>query len=348
MTNDVQNNAESLVGASKKDDAQTAVRSKRNVIAEGFRNRTKGERLFNRITYTGVAFFGVTSISVLMTWILRDNPKTSAKYEAFVKKVCERFPKHEPAINSNATIATLFTGGTIVSVLPIKWLEDNKARLVKKFDHWFYGKEIAEKDPDIVAAHKEMEALPQQTWGSVFSSRLIAFAATLGTALVMGSNESPLARATGESIDRRSTQFGRWMDKTLNKNNPAIVKQIEEITAANKAMTDKGIEILREAPHVDRVATRIWSYIGLDGFYSIITSVTLYAFTRILAPIIGKKSKEEALTTQQVKDAPTTLPVAAEPKHTATHTEHAPTHHVSQTTHHQRLAEPTHAQEVTA
>ncbi len=322
---------------SGEDRAQANQQTRSTIIAEGFRSHTRGERLFNQLTYTGVGFFGVTAVSVLLTWILRDHPRTSPHYEQFVQKISARFPKFEQAINSNATIATLFAGGTLVSVLPVKWLEDNKARLVKKFDRMYYGEDGVANNPDVVAAHEAMESMPKQTWGSVFFSRIFAFAATLGTSLLLGSNKSPLARATGESIDRRSTELGRWLDKRLGKNTPAIVQEVEAATAANKAMTDRGTEILRTGAHPDRVRSRILSYIGLDGFYTVITSVTLYAFTRILAPILGKKQAASHTAASTEPTVPSSLQTTAT---ALDKTAEMPSAQVSETTHQQRVSEP--------
>ena len=351
MTNDLQQPK----GTTDQEPHAAAHRSQRSTIQEGFRNRTKGERLFNRLAYTGVGFFGVTGVSVLMTWLLRDNPKTSPKFEAFVERNIERFNLHRfrNTINSNVTIATLFLGGTIVSVLPIKWLEDSKASIVKKFDERFYSKKELQENPAIEAAHREMESLPKQTWASVLGSRLVAFAATFGVSFLMGSNESPIAKRTGESIDKRSAQFGRWMDRALNKGNPKAIEEIEKAVISNKDAIEsgalKGIEIVRkEAANLDRIPTRIWNYIGMDGFYTVITSATLFAFTRILAPVLGKKQLEP----EQRQPAPSRVeaihPQLQDGRTAADETRHETPHPlVTQTTHHQRLAEHP-AQEITA
>ena len=355
-----------------------------SVIAEGFRTHTRGETLFNRLTYMGVGYFGVTGVSVFLTWLLRDSKAMSPGFEKFTEKLVESTKKSpikglSGFIYSNMTILTLFLGGSLASVLPVKWLEDNKAKIVKSFDRRIYGKEAVENDPEIMQAHAAMEAMPKQTWGSVAASRLLAFATTLGTSFLLGSEGTPIGRATGRSIDSVSTQLGRGVDGLLHKENAEVQMAIAKANEANfKATHDNGMPFtqhsvmrewkgniqrldsqgkLYEAEHVDwkigtgadRIPSRVFSYIGLDGLYTLVTSATLYAFTRILAPVLGKKNKHP--------EAAVTVPVAsATPVETAPVKEHAPHHapaeapqtSVSETTHHARVTHAHAHHEVTA
>lgn len=354
----------------------------RAVIADGFRNHTRGETLFNRITYLGVGYFGVTAVSVFLTWLLRDSKSMSPKFEQFTERLVKAAEKSPVKglgnfIYSNMTILTLFLGGSLASVLPVKWLEDNKAKLVKSFDRRIYGKEVADNDPEIKAAHEAMEAMPKQTWGSVAASRILAFATTFGTSFLLGSEKTPVGRKFNTSIDDVSTRVGRKLDRALSKNNPAAQEAIDKAIEANfKATHADGTPVkqqtvmrdwsgnierldangnLSKAEHVDwkigtgadRIRSRVLSYITLDGLYTVVTSATLYIFTRVLAPILGKKqkAKEEAQAAQSPQEAvvhtEAQSPVVEEKASPAPHT------HVSKPTHHQRLAEPV-AQELTA
>lgn len=336
---------------------QLSTRRHRDIIAEEFRNRTKGEALFNKISYIGVGYFLVTGVSIFMTWLLNDNPKYSAKFSETAKNFTKKmgFP---PTI---ASIATLFIGGTIASVLPVKWLEDFKPQLVKRFDRFYYGDDKVKNDPTLIAAHRELEALPKQTWLSVLGSRIVAFAATFSVFFLMGSNKSPLAKIAGESIDKRSTQFGRWMDKLLNGKNPAIVAEVEATAAENiRRMSPslgeealKGPEIMRQGPNADRVTSRIWSYIGLDGFYTIITSGALFVFTRVFGGLFGKQSATppiDQLTTQMElsrQSVKTPTPVA-DITPVADAAPDAPRAKIAQPAYHERVSAPTHEHHVTA
>lgn len=287
---------------------------KNEVIREGFKNKTKGEAKFNAISYIGVGYGLVTATSVLMTWLLNDTKQFSGKFG----KLATAFTTRTGLPRSIASIGTLFLGGTIASVLPVKWLEDKKSEIVKKLDESLYTPEEL-KDPKIKAAHQELDEMPKQTWLSVFGSRVVAFAATFGVFFLMGSNKSPLAKHTGQSIDKLSTQFGRWFDGVLHKDiklpmfvtrqfgdsfdgvlrkgSPAILNEIKAASASNAAKIASGelsgIEVLRDQPNPDRVASRVWSYIGLDAFYTAITSASLFVFTRIFGGLVGKSPTTE-------------------------------------------------------
>lgn len=350
--------------------AETSHPLKRSeVIAEGFRNRTKGEALFNKISYIGFGYFLVTAVSIFMTWLLRDTRRIAPKFAESAKKVTEKFGLHHDIID----IGTLFLGGSIASVLPVKWLEDRKSELVKKFDRFYYTDDQIKNTPSIQAAYKELDTLPKQTWLSVAGSRIVAFAATFSLYALAGSNKGPLAKLTGESISKRAIQFGRWMDKLWHRSNPAVVAEIEASAAENirrmsstygdKAL--KGLELMREGPHADRVASRIWSYTGLDGLYTLVTSGTLFVGTRVLGGLWGKQApgpsdhpssldqlKSQAALAQQsaggkkpaaVEEVPEPVAPRAKAAPEQAAKREIPTHHVAQPHYAERLH--THASE---
>jgi hypothetical protein len=323
---------------------------KKEVIREGFRNKTKGEAWFNGGSYIGVGYGVVTAISVFMTWLLNDTQKFAAKYGAFAGKITSKLGVH----SSFGNIVALFLGGTIASVLPVKWLEDKKPEIVKKLDRMLYSDEEL-NDPKIIAAHKELDEMPKQTWASVFSSRVVAFAATVSVFLLMGSNKSPLAKHTGESIDKRSIQFGRWFDKLLHRGNPEIVAQIDKAIETNIAKMSsshgenalKGLEVVRDKVGGDRIASRIYSYIGLDAFYTAITSASLFIFTRIFGGLIGKAPEPRAHNKQH---APATHPVPAMLEASVVQSTKPASPHstITSPTHLSRLAAPAQTAELTA
>lgn len=112
-------------------DDQTAAeiqRNRRDVIREGFKNKTRGEAWFNGISYIGVGYGLVTAVSVFLTWLMRDTKGAFAKnFERFAEGATKRFGMSR----SITSIATLFVGGTLASVFPVKWLEDGKPGIVK-------------------------------------------------------------------------------------------------------------------------------------------------------------------------------------------------------------------------
>lgn len=265
---------------------------KRKRVAEGFKNRTKGEAAFNLGAYAGIGYFGVTAFSVLVSWLLRDNKTIAPLYEKYVinpvthffkrnKTDPEKLAKIERNVNSNMTIAALFTGGTIMSILPIKWMEDNKADIVKSLDRHFYGKD-ADNDPAIQQAHRELEAAPHQTWRSVFSSRVLAFVATFSTSLLVG-----------KWIDKYSTRSGRWLDGALHHQDEGIVNSIKAAreTDPDNILRHRFTGTTPQTTPLDRDGSKVLSYISMDAFYTLITSGALYVFTRVLAPLFDREER---------------------------------------------------------
>jgi hypothetical protein len=270
----------------------------KNAVREGFKSHTKGESKFNSLTYKWVGYFGVTGFSVFLTWLIKDTKPLSGYFQKAVKSLTNQFTgihaqdakKREGLFNSILTIGTLFTGGSIVSVLPIKWLEDNKLRLVKKFDRQIYGDEAVENDPQIVAAHKLLEAQPKQGWGSVIGSRATAFLATLGTWFIIGRNDGKIAKTLGTSIDTLGVQFGRFADRIRSFNHPERIEKIHRAVKVNIADPKLSGE-LRDLTSHDSMFSRIFSYIGMDGLYTIVTSIGLFVSTRFLGPIFDKNKQ---------------------------------------------------------
>lgn len=300
---------------------------KKNYVAEGFRNKTKGEGLFNEITYIAVGIVGVTAFSVFATWLLRDTNSPLARgYNSLVDRVTKKFGGNPADMNneirkrvdSNLNIAALFTGGTMVSVLPVKWLEDSKPGLVKFFDKKIYGEDAVANDPKLIEAHKELEQVPKQTWKSVFASRVTAFVATFTTSLALG----PI-------IDRYSIGFGRRIDRSLNGKNAEIGKTIDA------AIAQSPLAVTRANPSPDRVQSRVFNYIGMDGFYTAITGTALFVFTRVFAPIFDKKDQH---VPEAVKaPIPAALAIAEQPKH-APEQRDTPSTSIGDVAAHQRLA----------
>lgn len=297
-------------------DEKTIVKAptRKYYISEGFRNKTKGEGYFNALTYTGVGYFGVTAFSIYLTYLLRDKDGVLSRgfKNYFVEPVTNFFTRSKSVaeaekiaakVDSNMNIAALFTGGTIVSLLPIKWLEDHKPEIVKKLDYAAYGKERVENDPEIIKAHKELSEVPRQTWRSVAASRLLSFAATYSTSFAMGDDKSALGKKTGLSIDRAGAAIGRHIDGQLHRNNPAAQQQIKAAAQASPG----GLTRNPSAP--DRIGSRIWGYIAMDGFYTLITSKALFVFTRVFAPIFDKRAHHTAPTGS--------APISHVPVHTA-------------------------------
>ena len=267
------------------DDAAQA--RKHNYVREGFQNRTRGEKKFNITTYFGMGYVGVWAFSLFASWALRDSKFFSPTYERGVQGLTrglasitgKEVEAVAPAVRKYANISSLFAGGTVVSVLPIKYREDHKYEIVKKYDEEIYGKEAVENDPTIKAAHEDIKHAPKQTWSSVFASRLTSFIVTYASAQLIGNG-----------IEKHSTRFGRAVNRKLTSN-PETLAQIARAEAAPGQKYALGAT--PGDPNADTITTRIGHDAAADGMYTVLTSGALYIFTRIFAPLFDQRYKFE-------------------------------------------------------
>lgn len=274
----------------------------RNAVNEGFKAHTKGEKLFNDITYTGLGYFGVTSFSVFMTWLIRDTEPLKSYFGKAVKAV-SKLPYMKNGASSILNIGTLFLGGSIMTVTGVKLLEDNKAPIVKYLDkNLFYGKDAVENDPELIEAHKIIDAQPKQTWASVGLSRVVAFVATISSWLLIGQNKGWISQKLNTSIDTMGTQFGRWSSRTLK---PSLTGSVDQAVALDKIIAKKkGLgNNMRDLNDEDKHwSTRVLSYLGTDAIYTVITSVGLFISTRVLAPIFDKQGTDKLIESSSEKE----------------------------------------------
>ena len=327
----------------REDDGDEHKLNRKEIIHLGFQNKTKGEAAFNIASYIGVGYIGVTAFSVFTTWLMND------KFPG-IGKFIENTAAKVGISKTIATIVTLFAGGTIASVLPVKALEDHKVPIVKALDRMLYTDEEI-KDPKIQKAHKELDAMPKQTWLSVFSSRVVAFAATFGVFFLIGSNKGPMKNLPGKSLDNISTLAGRGLDGFFNKSARAEIGRIAQHNEAEIAagrMTEH--VIMRDGVHKDRMPSRIFQYITIDAIYTLITSATLFISTRLFGAVIGQVNPDLAAmaTGKKVKKAESVTPAPAEANEPAPQLTHAPPTKVTSPVRLERVAEPQHGTELTA
>lgn len=286
----------------------------RDFIKAGFENKTKGETLFNQIVYGGLGFGFVTGVSIFATWLLRDSKILSGHYTNLIKKVQNTFKGNRSgaaldtfnnSVNSAMTIGALFTGGTIATVLPVKAMEDNKASIVKALDKKIYGADEVATNPDIIAAHHELDTAPKQSWASVFVSRVVAFTLTISTWYLVGAQNSPLVQSfkdarnplKNKSLDSIAINLGRKVEGKLYPERKPLIE------AAHRAVPN---DVSRSQSAPDGMVSRLISYITQDSIYTLITSTSLYISTRIFGPIFSKSHTNAA--SEKISTATEKLP----------------------------------------
>jgi hypothetical protein len=187
---------------------------------------TFGEGGFDIITYGGFALAG----NELLSGRIGDKlTKPKGQWHSFYNKgmgaLHSLFGKGDEfkAGNKNKWIAegcymfALTLGGHLMAI-PVKLLEDVKKPIVKWIDAQHYGKE-AKTDPKIIAAHKELDAEPEKTWGSIAQSRGVTVVSAVASQYVICSTDAlstkPFKDTVFEkwsSLDRIITQIVRWAE----------------------------------------------------------------------------------------------------------------------------------------
>lgn len=150
-------------------------------IGASKRQRSSGEKLFDLTTYGGLALVGNEVVS---TYIVKQAEKPTS-FGRFFEASSNLTKKIGPAGKMPYTQSGRFNYinfaiiGGFTMVPFIKFLEDNKGKLVRFADRIMYGKE-AETNPEMVRAHEEMDNAPKQTWGSLMKGRVLTVLAAWG------------------------------------------------------------------------------------------------------------------------------------------------------------------------
>lgn len=147
------------------------------------RKKTSGERAFDIATYGGVALLGNEAASLVITKSIEPGAVAGNSYRKFSswfesltryinrdtgKPILSKYIVDKQAFELGARLPFLLvaTLGGMLMVPFVKALEDNKGSIVRKFDRLFHGNR-ADTDPELVAAHKEMDNAPKQSWSSL-------------------------------------------------------------------------------------------------------------------------------------------------------------------------------------
>jgi hypothetical protein len=181
------------------------------------RKKTAGEIFFDRTVYTGIGFGLNEVISLIFADKFQYGSGKIIGKQGFEKAsdwIAKTF-KFKPKIKNGQTISAKtsagnsllwisLTSGGFILLLPMKWLEDHKAGVVKWMNHVadkFGGTQTQEQ---IAARDAEVEQTiacePKQSWGSLLKGRFIAIAASIGLGTLLGEARSESIKQTSDKI----------------------------------------------------------------------------------------------------------------------------------------------------
>ena len=188
------------------------------------RLKTFGEKAFNTGTYIGVGLLFNEYLSPrIATAIEHGSGKNRFdKFQSYFTRLDGKklVPDYVGKGHLPRVLLVLIGGTLIVPI--IKWLEDAKTSIVHWIDRKHYGDQV-DTDPAIVAAHKEMDDAPKQTWGSLLKARVTVMFTAVGVDALMGWKDAPTTKLFKDnptyqkysSMQRIAEQVSQKMMNTL-------------------------------------------------------------------------------------------------------------------------------------
>jgi hypothetical protein len=276
---------------------------------------TEGEKKFDRQTYWDIGYALNAAISVLGVYAVERTKGGQKMLQGLVDLVA-KIPRVDPQrAKFFATKSFLLSGGFAVLV-PVKLMEDHKVERVKKLNREIYGPQ-ADTDPMIRQSEAEVAAAPKQGWLSIFSSRALALVPFYAVIGLLWDRKSTLSRWTNPQLHA----LGKHGMEAMEQAQPAAFSKLAHqgiyfdrfITFAARtagkvwatvtgdtqalantvAMQSKYPSMVKHGvPRTERdgLASALSYFTFSEVITSAIVAWGVYALTRVMGPIFGKKS----------------------------------------------------------
>lgn len=189
---------------------------------------SKGEKVFDEITYRGVNWLLNAAFGVAFTY-WSTCTKAGKRlwgdgvYNAF-RKIATPLTKNERSLHNAAEGGRLFAGIIMggFAIIPILMgLEKNKKSIVESLDKRFYSEDEL-KDPKFEAAYNTIAQEPEQDFTGGLITRLIALAPILGALTVFPRSLERRVFAPIGSISKKAAEILRIQPKGLIENSVKI------------------------------------------------------------------------------------------------------------------------------
>lgn len=293
--------------------------------------KTYGEKKFNFLTYNAIGYIANALLSVVAIWWVERTHSGTKMMDGFIKQV-SKIPKINPDQAKFYATKTFFLAGGFIVMPFMKVLEDRKLDLVKKWNRQHYG-EQANQDPDIIKSENEIAQSHKQSWSSVLGSRVLALIPFYLGYWLVWDNKSPLSRFSnsklsemssenikhesnvnpsdfakkacdGVYIDRPIAAFSRLFGKGAAKLT-GNVEAANQIARMNQEFPGTVRQGLKGDPNRDTNHVALPYYVVSEAITSGIVAMGVFALTRVLGPIFGKKPDAP------ISPIPKTTPAAA-------------------------------------
>ena len=261
------------------------------------REKTAGEKIFDRTVYTGIGFGVNEGLSLWITdqfvygqnllknvpglektgmWFSKEGYEAASESIAKGLKLTETITKDGRKIlpkeraGNSVLMVTLLAGGTAL-VLPMKWLEDSKGYWTQKANHLadhmkgnqLTSEQVEARDKE-VAEH--IAAEPKQSWPSLLVGRTVACLASVTTGTIIG-------HARNEALMDKSERF---------------------FTGSIQPKDQKSMK------------NRYARLVSVETYSCLISSTVLEGMSKLFAKRSSKKSKLPADHIQTTTEAPPT------------------------------------------
>lgn len=176
--------------------------------------KSKGEKLFDKITYVGIAGIGTLVVTVPVAYGLEHNPSLKPWFDKAVAKtesLLAKFHFENPRKTASKVVktTTLMQGGNL-TLIPVALMEHYKIPIVR-------GLNAAAKDP---TPEEQIEKAPKQTFSSLVKSRVLSWAVVFGAFI-------GVSKAFPKAFEAFEDEFGLHTVKLTNRFRSAA-KQVSE------------------------------------------------------------------------------------------------------------------------
>jgi hypothetical protein len=352
---------------------QTFIPPKRTIVtSNGPRKKTNGEKIFDWVNYAGFGWIANEIVSgKISSNTVEEGSKFYKQYDGILEKIYHLFQKGEfvrtsklaKNIRTGSDMFIMTLGGHLM-VLPIRFFENYKSGIVRGIDGMLGG-EAAQKTPERIKAHEDMDNAPQQSWGSLIQGRLVTVVSAIGMHFAIGNKDAWSTKIFKEgsamdhwsSLHRINTTVSRWLGKTFEPSARDAIEQASQHADYKHTILSegalKGLEKTGKAPeglvHEGRIASIGKNY-GVIFMVSGILAAGFYLSSKLFAN--QREKKKEYIQEHGSKSSrrvwldsePSYSPQTMELK-TASESHEKPKHHVSHVATSQRL-EPSHQEAV--
>lgn len=242
---------------------------------------SKGEKAFEAISYTGLNYWvNLISSIVMADYMLRSGSGGRKVLDKMIEKTAigvhklgvplkTAFSKSKTAIETG----TLLLGGTVVVMPPLKWLEDNKRKVV----HWLNDKlGVDQTAPD---GHKETadeihieKEQPHQSWGRVLARRVYCIATVMFSGVIINDLFKDKNKLTDDHTYKIAGQNLEFKGEAVGGKQRITEKVFGWLDKTKEHFTGKKFE------H-NALFSRLTQLFILDSAFTYITKVVMYMTT---------------------------------------------------------------------